>query len=112
MNDTIILLLKEILAQAPGLAGSSTKRSYATFSGNVPRCPNRPSEVVAALKRVLGGIILTAVGPPTVSTTYPTLGFTHCCDNHDNCYDDCGQTFDRVQLGLFRLYAADLRRFG
>ncbi|KAH6866202.1 hypothetical protein B0T10DRAFT_554126 [Thelonectria olida] len=89
--DTIVVLPKA--ARTPLDTITNNRRSYAA-AGKAPRCPNAPSEVVAHLKSGARGNNPNGCGPANGVDLVPDWNFGRCCDAHDNCYDDCGQTFE------------------
>ena len=77
------------LILAPVITAPST-----SATGNDPRCPN-PQNPFGAVAQVKNGARPPAYnGCGSTNSPVPNLVFVTCCDNHDLCYDDCGEDFD------------------
>ncbi|KAM5349929.1 hypothetical protein ACJ41O_006434 [Fusarium nematophilum] len=69
------------------------RRSYAT-EGRAPLCPNAPHYVISYLKAGARGNNPNGCGPANGIDVVPDWNFGRCCDEHDNCFDNCGVSFE------------------
>lgn len=89
---TVVTLPRD--ARTPISTSKTTSKRGRTYaqSGGVPRCPNTPDDVIATLKSGARGNNPNGCGSKT--DVVPDWNFGRCCDGHDNCFDDCGKTFE------------------
>ncbi|KAK4188071.1 hypothetical protein QBC35DRAFT_497327 [Podospora australis] len=74
------------------------KRSYDGMgqSGWAPRCEGTARNVWPRVKS--GARDPDPNGCGSRKDKVPDLNFRGCCNEHDNCFDDCGKTFERCNL--------------
>lgn len=100
-QSAIRFLLKSAVPENPNseaAAKRKAKRSYDGMgqSGFAPRCPFTAPNVWPRLKANPRPNNPNGCG--SGSFKVPDLNFRHCCNDHDNCFDDCGKTFERCNL--------------
>ncbi|OTA95534.1 hypothetical protein M434DRAFT_379786 [Hypoxylon sp. CO27-5] len=78
---------------------AATKRKFRKrnmyTTGQAPRCPNSPPDLVAKVFPGARGLNPNGCGPANGIDFVPDFSFGSCCNGHDNCYDNCEQgTFE------------------
>lgn len=94
-NEGIVALPKDGMTKPSGNAARSLSRRGKAQSGGAPRCKNSPNEVIAVLKQNPRPNNPNGCGSANGIDMVPDWNFGRCCDGHDNCYDDCGATFEQ-----------------
>ncbi|KAK4637729.1 hypothetical protein CLAFUW4_02271 [Fulvia fulva] len=78
--------------EASSLDSANTPGKWNT--GAAPRCPGQPNNYHPQLKPGARPASANGCGSKNNYKVVPDFSFGPCCDAHDYCYDDCGQTFE------------------
>ncbi|KAM7205766.1 hypothetical protein V8F20_002999 [Naviculisporaceae sp. PSN 640] len=94
-DDRIIVLPPEL--RTPPVLSEPEKRSlrqsFRRELGYMPRCPLRGPDIFAVPNPFRRGENPNGCGSGDTGGLVPDLNWGHCCDAHDNCFDNCGKTF-------------------
>ncbi|KAJ4297233.1 hypothetical protein N0V88_004151 [Collariella sp. IMI 366227] len=99
-NEISITVLRSDMAKAKEVSGSSesemqrVRRLIRRENGWMPRCPNRGSNIFAFPRPNRRNENPNGCGSNNgMGSVVPDFNWGHCCNKHDNCFDDCGKSF-------------------
>lgn len=95
-TDDRIIVLPPDLRTPPVLSEPekrSLRQSFRRELGYMPRCPLRGADIFAVPNPFRRAENPNGCGSGDTGGLVPDLNWGHCCDAHDNCFDNCGKTF-------------------
>ena len=102
-----IAVLRPDLSKQLDAAGSSepevarVRRLIRHENGYMPRCPVRDLNIFAIPRPGRRSENPNGCGSNNgMGSSVPDFHWGHCCNDHDNCYDDCGKSFQGCNNGF------------